>query len=67
MSEQLTIRCDRCSNRVAKAARSRIRFGHVPHRRDPYDVCSACRHDLERWLGIAAPPEAEGPADKPAA
>jgi hypothetical protein len=60
MTESLTIICDRCHERVGKASRTRIRWSAEPTRREPTDLCPACRDSVMELLGIIAPANNSG-------
>jgi hypothetical protein len=55
MAMNITILCDRCHKRVAKASHTRIKWSREPDRRDPTDLCPECRDDLLEHLGILPP------------
>jgi hypothetical protein len=56
MAETLTIVCDRCGERTAKAFRTRVKWGAQPIKRASVDLCGECTEWLLTKLGRIAPP-----------
>jgi hypothetical protein len=56
VSETLTIHCDKCSSKVGKASRVKIRFAREAGHKGDLDLCRDCASELIlEPLDLAAP------------